>query len=392
MKILIVHNKYRRRGGEDVVAEAEAALLRRHGHEVESYIRRNDSIDDIGPPQLLQQTFWSSQTVRDLERYIRDFDPDILHVHNTFPLVSPSLFWAAARNALPVVQTLHNFRLICPQAMFLRSNAVCEDCLGGTPWRGALRGCYRGSVLQSTVLTSMLAVHRTLGTYRNKVTRYIALNRFCEQKFIQGGLPAERIMIKPHFVDLPAPPEQPRSGALFVGRLSPEKGIRVLRDAIDALPWLSVKVIGDGPELSLLAEHARVEYLGELDSQGVIAAMCSAAYLIMPSIWYETFGMVILEAFACGLPVIASRHGAMEELIDDGKTGLLAEPGSVEDLASKITWANTHPEEMLQMGRNAREEYQSRYTPEENYLQLMRIYDDALAEASATELSRNFVP
>lgn len=391
MKILIVHNKYRRRGGEDVVAEAEAAMLRRNGHEVESYIRRNDTIDEMVPSSLLQQTFWSSQTVKDLEGYVRDFMPDILHVHNTFPLVSPSLFWAAARNSLPVVQTLHNFRLICPQAMLLRSNAVCEDCLGGTPWRGALRGCYRDSVVQSTVLAGMLALHRTLGTYRDKVTRYIALNRFCKQKFIQGGLPAGRIVIKPHFVDLPPPLEQSRSGALFVGRLAPEKGIRILRGAIDLLPGRSVKVIGGGPEIEHLTGHCDIEYLGERDKEDVIAAMQCAAYLVMPSIWYETFGMVILEAFACGLPVIASRHGAMQELIHEGKTGLLVEPGSIEDLAQKMAWADAHPEEMRQMGRNAREEYQRRYTSEENYQQLMRIYDDALAEIAPALSSRDLV-
>lgn len=379
-KILVVHNSYRWRGGEDTVAEAEVSLLRENDHPVDIYCRHNDAIVEMPRVAVAQETLWSARTIDDLGLRIRAFKPDVIHVHNTFPLVSPSLFWVAARQRLPVVQTLHNFRLLCPQAMFLRNNQVCEDCLGTAPWRGVVRRCYRDSATQSAVLASMLTLHRALGTYRHKVTRYIALNRFCHDKFVEGGLPPERISIKPNFVAAPEPGIGPRSGALFVGRLSPEKGIEVLLDALDRLPDVMIDVLGEGPELERVRQHPRARYVGARERAEVFAKMQCASYLVMPSIWYETFALVLLEAFACGLPVIATRLGAMQELIDDGRTGLLFEPGSSEDLANKIAWAERHPEAMARMGRNARAEYVAKYTPDSNYQQLISIYDRAIAE------------
>lgn len=382
MRILIVHNRYRQRGGEDVVAESEAALLRARGHQVETYFRDNEGIRKLGSTELVRQTLWSTRTTKDFQHVAADFHPNIVHVHNTFPLVSPSLFWAAAKCHVPVVQTLHNFRLLCPQAMFLRNNVPCEDCLGTVPWRGIMHQCYRDSAAQSAVLVGMLSLHRSLGTYRNKVTRYIALNRFCQSKFIAGGLPPERISIKPNFVaSVPAASHRiTRSNGLFVGRLSPEKGTDVLREAMLCVPGARMRVVGSGPAQASLSGHAGIELCGEKDYGAVINYMRQAAYLVMPSLWYENFPMVLLEAFATGLPVIASRLGAMWELVDDGRTGLLVDPGSAEDLSQKILWAEAHPEQMRQMGQNAREEYMAKYTPEENYMQLMHIYHMALDE------------
>jgi len=379
-RILVVHNRYRWSGGEDVVAEAEVALLRDHGHEVETYCRDNDAIGAMPRMAVAQETLWSSRTTDDLNDRIVSFRPDVVHVHNTFPLVSPSLFWVAARKRIPVVQTLHNFRLLCPQAMFLRENHVCEDCLGTAPWRSVVRRCYHDSAAESAVLTGMLMLHRALGTYRHKVTRYIALNRFCHDKFIEGGLPAERISIKPNFVDIPHTAEKKRADGLFVGRLAPEKGIDLLLAALDRLPGTMIDVVGDGPEMNRMKRHPGARYAGALTHDGVLERMQSAAFLVMPSIWYETFGLVLVEAFACGLPVIASRLGAMEELIDDGRTGLLFDPGSAADLARKIRWAQQNPDAMQLMGYHARGEYATKYTPGSNYQQLLAIYRQAIEE------------
>jgi glycosyltransferase involved in cell wall biosynthesis len=383
-RVLVVHNRYRWRGGEDVVADAELSLLREHGHEVETYCRDNDAIDHMPRVAVAHDTLWSSRTVDDLADRILSFRPDIVHVHNTFPLVSPSLFWVTARKSLPVVQTLHNFRLLCPQAMFLRDNHICEDCLGTAPWRGVVRRCYHESTAQSAVLAGMLVLHRAIGTYRRKVTRYIALNRFCHDKFGAGGLPAESISIKPNFVDIPPPSEIARSGGLFVGRLSPEKGIDLMLSALDRLPDTVIDVIGDGPETAHVQQHPRVRNAGARTHDDVLARMRSAAYLVMPSIWYETFALVVVEAFACGLPVIASRHGAMQELIEEGRTGLLFTPGSAEDLAKKIAWAERNPAAMRRMGDNARDEYAAKYTPGSNYAQLMAIYRQAIDDKRRT--------
>ncbi|MDO9217481.1 MAG: glycosyltransferase family 4 protein, partial [Lacisediminimonas sp.] len=282
-------------------------------------------------------------------------------------------------------QTLHNFRLMCLQAMFLRNNRICEDCKGAVPWRGVMRGCYHDSAAQSAVLAGMLVLHRGLGTYQRKVTRYIALNEFSRDKFIEGGLPAERIVVKPNFVQPQPQPAQGtvRSGALFVGRLSLEKGLSLMAEALALLPSMTVGVIGDGPEMPLVRAHAQLHALGQLNRAEVMRHMQGAAYLLMPSIWYETFGLVQMEAFSCGLPVIAPRLGSMAEMIDHHKTGLLFEPGSATDLAAKIQWAENHPQEMLAMGKNARAVHLGKYTPDRNYRQLMEIYTAAIDQLKA---------
>ena len=384
LKILIAHNNYQQRGGEDSVVDAEITLLRARGHAAHLYGRSNDDIATMPKASAALQTLWSQQTSRELAALIQSFQPDVIHVHNTFPLMSPSLYWAARRAAVPVVQTLHNFRLLCPQAMFLRDGKVCEDCLGKLPWRGAVRGCYRGSKAQSTVLAGMVTLHRALGTWQNKVTRYIALNEFCRNKFIEGGLPADRIVVKPNFVDFDAPAAGARSGFLFVGRLSAEKGVDVLVNAARVLDSAQVRVAGTGPEAALLAGVTGVQALGALGGDAVRAEMSQAMALVLPSIWYENFPRTLVEAFGCGLPVIASRIGALAELVQDGITGLLFDPGNAQDLAAKMRLAQAHPEQMATMGRNARALYEAEFTAERNYAQLIQIYNDAIAAGSAS--------
>ena len=380
MKILFVHNAYQHKGGEDTVLEAEAALLASRGHVVEHFTRHNNDISQMSRVSVAIQTFWSTPSAKDFEAQLRSFKPDVVHVHNTFPLISPAIYWVADRMGVPVVQTLHNFRLFCPQAMLLREGKVCEDCLGKLPWRGALRGCYRESRLQSTVLASMVSLHRGLGTWRNKVTRYVALNEFCRNKFIEGGLPAERIVIKPNFVDFSPPIAVDRKDFLFVGRLSAEKGIDTLVAASRMVEAASIQVAGTGPEAGVLASVPNIKALGALSRDEVRLRMCGAIALLMPSIWYETFGMVAIEAFAAGLPVIASRIGSLAALVEDRVTGLLFDPGDPASLADAMCWALEHPAEMAAMGKAARAHYEANFTAEQNYQQLLAIYEGAIAE------------
>ncbi len=380
MRVLIAHNGYQQRGGEDSVVDAEINLLRSHGHAVEVYGQHNDEITAMPNLLLARQTLWSSRTTEDIAELISNFKPDVIHVHNTFPLISPSIYWAAAKASIPVVQTLHNFRLLCPQAMFLREGRVCEDCLGNVPWRGVVHGCYRDSKAQTAVLAGMVTLHRAIGTWRNKVTRYIALNEFCRRKFIEGGLPEKLIVVKPNFIEFPAQSEALRQGFLFVGRLSAEKGIDVLVNAVRKLSNVSVRIAGTGPEAALLEGTVGLQALGDLPSEAVHLEMSQSNALILPSIWYENFPRTLVEAFACGLPVIASRIGALAELIEEGVTGLLFEPGNADDLAIKMQWAQQNPTQMLQMGLNARKLYEAKYTADRNYEQLIAIYRDAITE------------
>lgn len=379
MKILIAHNAYQHRGGEDAVVEAEVALLRSHGHAVEIYRQHNDALNHMSRAAAAVSTIWSQRSANEVEELCKKFVPEVIHVHNTFPLISPSLYWTAARMHIPVVQTLHNFRLLCPQAIFLRDGKICEDCIGKVPWRSVTRKCYRDSAMQSAVITSMLTTHRAIGTYRERITRYIALNRFARSKYIEGGLPAERIRIKPNFVPSAALPSwQKRRGGLYVGRLSSEKGLDVLADAMKLAEHVPVEVIGSGPLEALATRSFGDRYLGYRSLDDIMARMGAAQFMVLPSICYENSPRTIVEAFSCGLPVIASRLGALVDIVRDGVTGLLFNPGDAADLADKITWAAAHPEQMARMGRAARAEYDAEYTPDRNYEMLMDIYEDAI--------------
>ena len=373
-KILIVHNAYQQRGGEDSVVDSEITLLRSHGHEVATYFRNNDDITSMPAVKVAIQTLWSSTTVTELTALINLFKPDVIHVHNTLPLISPAVYWVANRAGVPIVQTLHNFRLNCISALYLRDNKICEDCVGHLPWRGVKHKCYRDSTTASTVLAGVLTLHRVLGTYKNKVSRYIALNDFCRNKFIQGGLPADLLAVKPNFVDAPLPLKLPRHGILFVGRLSVEKGIESLAKAADLLSDPQLRVVGDGAQAALLDHIEGVSKVGLLPSDKVRQEMNSALAFVIPSIWYENFPRTIVEAFAAGLPVIASRIGALADIVTDGETGLLFDPGNAQDLAHKMAWALNHPEQMAIMGQKARAVYDEKYTSEQNYMQLIDIY------------------
>lgn len=385
-RVLIVHNGYQHKGGEDTVVEAEVELLRERGHAVALFTRHNDDIHGVSKLMLVANTFWASGVAAEFATELERFQPDVIHVHNTFPMISPAIYWVAAKYHIPVVQTLHNFRLLCPQAMFLREGKVCEECMGAIPWRGVVHGCYRNSKVQSAVLAGMVSLHRLLGTWQHKVTRYIALNEFCRQKFINGGLPAARVVIKANFVDFPRPAVTQRADFLFVGRLSAEKGVDVLAQAARQTQ-VQIHVAGTGPEQGQLEQISNVQLLGALSTDDVRRRMSDSLALVLPSVWYENFPRTLVEAFGCGLPVIASRLGALAELVEDGVTGLLFNPSDADDLADKLQWAHAHPEQMRAMGEAARAKYEAFYTAEKNYQQLVAIYRDAIAEVQGVKVN-----
>jgi glycosyltransferase involved in cell wall biosynthesis len=390
MKILVAHNAYQQRGGEDAVVGAEVRLLEANGHAVVRYDRHNDELlgrGALGGIGAAAETVWSSKSFREMKALVEKERPDVAHFHNTFPLISPSAYYACARAGVPVVQTLHNYRLWCPAAKFLREGKVCEACLGRNAWPGVMHGCYRGSRAATAAAAAMLAVHRRMGSWQTKVDVYIALSEFTRRKFIEGGLPAERIVLKPNFVAGDVPPKTQSGGyVLFVGRLSEEKGPQLLSSAWRSMhTQVPLRIAGDGPLLEKLSREVReasllqIELAGHRTPDEVRALVHGARFLVFPSIWYEGFPMTIAEAFAGGLPVVASRLGSMAEIVQDGVTGLHFEPGNAVDLAAKVEWAWNHPEELARMGRAARAEYEAKYQPSTNYEILMDVYRGAIA-------------
>lgn len=384
MKLLLIHNYYQQRGGEDGVFEGESRLLEQHGHSVLHYTAHNRVVETTSPMALARDTVWNHAVNREVAALIARERPSLMHVHNTLPRISPSIYYAAKAGGIPVVQTLHNYRLYCPSASLFRDGSVCEECLHTKVPVPAIRhACYRGSRAASAAIAAMLTIHRALGTWAHVVDLFIALSEFAREKLVSAGLPGEKVMVKPNFACDPGVRANGGDYGLFVGRLSREKGVDVLLKAWGALNApIPLKIIGDGncaPQVAQLVQTLpTVEWLGQCTATQVTAAMAGARFLVFPSVWYEGFPLTIAEAFAVGLPVIASELGSMSQLIHPHATGLHVRPGDPTDLAEKVEWAWAHPDQMRAMGENARREYEERYTPEQNYKLLMEAYGRVL--------------
>lgn len=382
MNILLVHNFYQQPGGEDQVFRAEAALLESHGHKVIRFQEHNEGVNERSSIELATDTIWNRWTFRQLRTLIREGQVDLMHVHNSFPLISPACYYAAGAEAIPVVQTLHNYRLLCPAATLFRDGSVCEDCLGKrVPWPAVVHSCYRGSRSASAAAATMLTVHRTLGTWERRVSGFIALTEFARSKFIEGGLPEEKIFVKPNFLA-----EDPGCGfgdgnfVLFVGRLTEEKGIRTLLKAWSLSADLPpLEIIGNGPlaadVAAAVSDNPKIRWRGWLERDRVFERMKAATAIVLPSIWYEAFPMTVVESFAMGVPVVASKLGSLASLIDHQRTGLHFEPGDAEDLVRQMRWMREHRDRVLAIRLAARREYLLNYTGERNYVQMRAIYD-----------------
>jgi glycosyltransferase involved in cell wall biosynthesis len=333
LKILQVHTQYREQGGEDAVVRAEGELLAAAGHEVVVHMARNPS-GAVATGASLATSAWNPLAARQLHDLARRVRPDVAHVHNTWFALSPSVLTALAAAAVPVVMTLHNYRLVCANANLFRDGHVCEDCVGSHPWHGVRHRCYRGSLVASIPAAGTIALHRALGTWNRHVRLFLALNEFARTRFIRGGLPADKVHVKPNFVSdpgsRPSPPSRSRT-VLFVGRLESEKGVETLLDAWDA--WGSsgyeLVLIGDGRLRPALQRRARpgIRLTGSLPREAVLAWMLRSRALVFPSVLYEGQPLAVVEAFGCGLPVLASGLGGNVELFRGWGEDWLVAPG-----------------------------------------------------------------
>lgn len=385
MKILLVHNFYQQAGGEDSVFEAEGQLLEERGHEVLRFTAHNDAIQDMSRLQAARATLWNGDMYSKIAEVAAGFRPDVAHFHNTFPLISPAGYYAAREQGAAVVQTLHNFRLACANALFFREGKPCEDCLGRSfGWPAVRHSCYRGSRLGSFVTALMVNRHRARGTWQRAVDRYIVLTEFARERFVRAGLPEPKLAVKPNFVPDPGVGTHEGGYALFVGRLSVEKGVSTLLDAWRIVgESLPLKIAGDGPlaaEVGAASGSGGVAWVGARPKSEVQDLMRSAKVLVVPSICYEGCPMALVEAKASGLPVVASDLGAMGTMVEPRKTGLLFRAGDPQALAEAALEMDRDPELRRVCAEGARLDYLRAYSPDASYQSTLEIYEAALSE------------
>lgn len=387
MRVLFVHSKYAQRGGEDEVYEAERDLLRGHDHCVTEYVQDNSDIPTQHALKVGIRTIWSEGDYKRIRALILETKSELVAVHNIFPLISPSVYYAARAEGVPVVQTLHNYRLICPSATLLRERQVCGDCVGrSVPWPAVQHACYRGNRILTSAVAGMISVHRLLGTWDNLVTRYIALTDYMKAQYVEGGFAADKIVVKPNFTPDTKPGEGQGNFFVFAGRLSVEKGVATLLRAWElAKPDCELHILGNGPEeMNLRAQAASmptVRFLGEQSRARVQQEMGDAIAVVVPSIWPEPFGLSIIESFSKGTPVLATDIGGITSLVRPNRGGFLFAREDVAGLARLLVDQNR----LRAMRNSARQEYELRFTAEQNYQLLENIYGAALKAKQAQQ-------
>ena len=390
MRILFIHNKYQHAGGEDIAVELETALLAEKGQEVRTLFFSNDEAKGLrGKINLGINAVYNAASAKKVKAAIREFKPDVMHVHNWFFAASPAVLYAAVRENIPVIMTLHNYRLVCANALLLRNNLPCELCVPHTfPVYGIRYKCYRQSAAQSAMVTGITGFHKSINTWQNKVTTYILLTGFAKSRLVGSSFKVdpEKLIIKPNFI--PDPGEglpQREELFLYAGRISPEKGVNVLFEAFSQLPSARLLVIGDGPDREILqrqyANAANINFAGKLSREELLKIMKRVKAVVFPSICYEGLPFTILEAFATGTPVIASKLGAMGEMIRHGYNGLHFAPGNAEELKAALITFDHAVNPSMEMYKNARQTYLDNYHPDKHYKAIMSIYEQTIANS-----------
>jgi glycosyltransferase involved in cell wall biosynthesis len=380
IRVLILHSRYLSgpASGENRVAADEARLLAEAGHRVRVWTPEPRDLHGLGLVRTGLSTIWSSSAAAAVGRVVERERIDIVHVHNLFPTLSPAVLRRARSAGAAVVMTLHNYRLMCLPANFLRDGRVCELCLGKVPWRGVVYRCYRGSLPGSAALGTSLTAHRALRSF-DRVTRFLAVSRFVRDKYIEGGVSADRIVVKPNFAWPAGRRQGPGDYFLYLGRLDPEKGVETV---VRAAPGLSARVliVGGGSQAESLRRDAppNVEFTGPVDPSRVPSILGRARALLVPSLWFEAAPRGITEAFASGVPVIASRLGALPEAVEEGVSGTLVEPGRPQDLARAMRDLQDD-RRSERLGEGAYRIWESHYSPQSGLQDLEEAYREALA-------------
>jgi glycosyltransferase involved in cell wall biosynthesis len=390
MKILICHNYYKHRGGECQTVIREKRLLESRGHKVVLFTKDNKDIDHYNLIQkivLSTGVVFSFDTYKKITKILKVEKPDIVHIHNVFPLISPSVYYAHKNLKVPFIQTVHNYRFLCPNGLFLDNNCkLCQRCENGAFVNAVLHKCYRNSYLQSLGMALTLYIHRNLKTFLNRIDFFISPSNFLKQKLVEGGIPTEKIVVKPHFIECEKmkPSYEYDNYAVYMGRLSPERGLFNLLEAWKKISGVTLRVIGDGIIRRGLEEYVvrekipNVEFLGFVDGDSRFEILGKAMFSVLPCRCYENMPYAALESFACGVPIIASRIGGLGELVADGVTGFLFEVGNIEDLIQKVFQLINNKQLLLEMRYNTRRHAEEHFSEDTAYRSIMDIYNKTL--------------
>lgn len=392
LKVLLVHNSYTQRGGEDTVFESEKQMLLEMGIEVYEFVVSNNDLRNeniVDKVRLGIGTIWSFKNNISIKKYIKKINPDIVHVHNTFPYLSPSIYWAIKSENKPVVQTLHNYRIGCANGILYRNNSICVKCIEGSNINSIIYNCYRESKVQTLPIFLMQRFHNLIGTYRNKVDKYLALTEFSKDLFLQIGLPYEKVQVKPNFTikSNVNKKKHRKKQVVFVGRITEDKGIDILLKAFSHITdrYINLMIIGEGEDKDKYKEKyendGRITWLGNQPKEVVFQSISESTVLVMASKMYETFGLVLTEAMSMGTPVIAPNHGSFPKIIKNGVHGLTYEKDNFCELEKKIIEIiNLEQEKWDEMSANCIREYEQKYSQEQNKKYIADIYSGLISE------------
>lgn len=391
MKILLCHNLYKEAGGGENVAVASLKkLLENKGHRVALYVQNNNEIQEYsiwGKISFFPDAIFSWKTYKNIKRIIKTERPDVAHIHNTFPLISPSVYFVLREMEVPVIQTIHNFRFLCPNGYFYRSHQICERCKNGNYLNAVIRRCYRDSYPLSFLYAITIWLHRKLKTFRNKIDITICPSNFVASKLMERVVSTKKVVVLPYFVDVDLEPNYDfERKAVFLGRLCEEKGLFTLVEAFRGTKSIDLEIMGHGPLAEKLKDYVHenniknVKLLGFVKGKKRFEILSKAMFSIVPSEWYENLPISVLESFALGVPVVAARIGALAELVEDGKNGLLFEVGNSEDLRRRIRYLADNPDKTVEMGKYARYCVETKYNAEVHYEKLMQVYEKAIQE------------
>ncbi len=388
MKILLVHNYLRAPSGENTVFEQERDLLLSKGHSVVTYTLFNrdiEKMDVLRKAMIPLRSFWSFQVCSDISAIIGKEKPDVAHFHNIFPLITPAAYHACSRRGVPVVQTLHHYRIVCPGAQLFRHNAVCTECAGMHFLTGIQYGCYRNSRLFTAGISSIVLFHKWIGTWQKSIDLYIALSDFALKQYKKLGFPSDNFFVKPNFLQNPAESRHQDNGyGIYMGRLGEEKGMNCLLSALNNCPDIPFMIIGDGPlrddVIRKISEWGmkNVEYMGILPHEQCMHILAGARFHVLPSLCYEGNPMVMLEAMSAGKPSIVSDIGVLAMMVRDGVDGCTFQPGSAVGLSGQMRYLHDHAEESRTMGKKARERFDQYYSADVNHQLMMESYTRAM--------------